>query len=68
LTPNEAIAKPYLVRVSREGAFWVVEMPKWPGCIAHSITLPDAMVELVGSRRLWVEDCAERGIEIPDPS
>lgn len=67
--PEDYMAEDYPVLVSREpgtGDF-LVEVPDWPGCLAHGTTLEEAFRSLEEARYTWVEDCLERGLDVPPP-
>jgi predicted RNase H-like HicB family nuclease len=55
-----------LLRDPGSGAF-TAELPDWPGCVSDGETIQELMENLDDARRTWVEDCIERGIEVPEP-
>ena len=66
---SEYMKKDYpilVVRDSGSGAF-TAELPDWPGCVSDGDTIPELMENLADARRTWVEDCIERGLEVPEP-
>src|SRR2546426_7579389 len=58
---------PVLVTRDLETKNIVLEVPDWPGCLAHGATIEEAFRKLEDAKYTWVEDCLERGLEVPLP-
>ena len=65
---DEIVARPYTRAVERgeDGVFtaWILEMP---GCIAEGDTADEALANVDGALRLYVESMLEDGQRIPEP-
>ena len=62
------LSLPYttLLRKDEEGDV-VARIDELPGCVAHGKDNVEALSELESMKRLWIEDCLERGQEVPEP-
>ena len=58
---------PVLVTRDSETSAFVVEVPDWPGCMTHGVTIDEAFDKLEDAKYTWVDDCLERGLPIPEP-
>ena len=46
---------------------FVVDVPEFPGCMAHGQTKGEAIAHAEAAIDLWIETAKEDGIAIPEP-
>ncbi|WP_019849587.1 MULTISPECIES: toxin-antitoxin system HicB family antitoxin [Desulfitobacterium] len=51
-----------------EGDGWFAEIPLLPGCMSDGESLEEAVENLGGAKREWIEASLELGREIPEPT
>ncbi len=52
---------------SAEDRAFVAEVPELPGCAADGATYQDALTNVEGIIREWIETAREEGRQIPEP-
>jgi antitoxin HicB len=63
------LALPYTTLLRRDEAGDVIaRIDELPGCIAHGKDEQEALSNLAGMKRLWLEDSIEAGDVIPEPA
>lgn len=69
MNPNDYSHTPYSrILVPVEGGGFYAEVLEFPGCHAEGESIEAAFQNLEEAAREWIEDCIERGHEVPEPS
>ncbi|MCL6478170.1 MAG: type II toxin-antitoxin system HicB family antitoxin [Peptococcaceae bacterium] len=50
-----------------EGGGWMAEIPSLPGCMSDGGTPEEAIDNLDGAKKSWIETCLELGRPVPEP-
>ncbi len=50
-----------------DGGGWLAEIPQLTGCMSDGDSPEEALVNLNGAKKVWIETCLELGKEIPEP-
>jgi len=50
-----------------QGPYYVARVLELPHCLIHGGSPEEAVSDLAGVEKDWLEDCLERGIHIPEP-
>jgi len=53
---------------SAEDKAYVVDVPEWPGCMAHGATRQAAINNAEVAIKFWIKTAKDDGLEIPEPS
>lgn len=58
----------YRIELQQEDGGFVARHPDLEGCISQGETADEAVASLAEARGLWLEECLDAGLEIPEPA